>query len=109
MAPALSGTSDFGDCPVVSCVLLVALLSGAAWPVVYGDFWSPALIEGATFSAGAFCCAAGARSGGSLLMPCADATPMPSSNAIATVDNSLVFLTGCLLWMPLEIPDGVGT
>jgi hypothetical protein len=109
IAPGLSVACDVGDCPVVSCALPVALLSGAAWPVVCGDFCSPAFIEGATFSAGAFCCAAGAGSGGSLPIPCAEAAPPPSSNAIATVDNSFVFLTGCLLWMPLEIPDDVGT
>ena len=27
---------------------------------------------------------------------------------MATVDNSFVFLTGCLLWMPLEFPTMSG-
>src|SRR4029079_11842303 len=101
---SLSLVSDFGDCPVVSRVFPAGLLSGVAWPVVCGVLWSPAFNEGATFSAGAFCCAAGARSGGSLLMPCAEATPPPSSNAIATVVSSFVFLTGLLLWMPPKFP-----
>src|SRR5262249_24797810 len=48
---------------------------------------------GATFSAGALCCAAGARSGVSLPIPCADAAPTPNSNATATVDSNLAFLT----------------
>src|SRR6476646_994831 len=108
IAPALSGASDFGDCPVVSGALPVALLSGVAWPVVCGDFWSPAFIDGATFSAGAVCYAAGARSGRSLPIPCAETAPALSSNAMAAVDNSFVFLTGCLLWMPLETPTKSG-
>src|SRR5207342_1177467 len=108
IAPGLSEACDFGDCPVVSCPSPGALLSGAAWPVVCGDFCSPAFIEGATFSAGALCCAAGARSGGSLPIPCAEAAPVPSSSAIAAVDNSFVFLTGFLLWMPLEFPTMSG-
>jgi hypothetical protein len=44
-----------------------------------------------------------------LPIPCAEAAPAPSSNAIATVDSSFIFLTGSLLWMPLEIPDDLGT
>src|ERR1019366_7402773 len=45
---------------------------------------------GATFSAGAFCCAAVARAGASsFFIVCADATPTVRSSVAATVDNSL--------------------
>src|SRR6185437_11279346 len=45
---------------------------------------------GVIFSAGAFCCAAGARVGASsFFTSCADAAPTASKNVAATVDNSL--------------------
>jgi hypothetical protein len=70
-------------------------------------FRSPFFIDGATFSAGAFC--RRGRALGCLTMPCADAAPAPNSNANATVDSNLAFLTGFLLWMPPEFPDNVET
>ena len=64
---------------------------------------SPAFMAGATFSAGAFCWAAGA---GRALRPascaCADATPAVSSSVAATVDNNLAFVICRLLWKPHE-------
>src|SRR5450631_778781 len=69
-----------------------------AWPVVsfaFGAtvFCAPGFMAGATFSAGAFCCAAGAGVGAaSFLSSCADATPTVSSSVAATVDNNLAFL-----------------
>ena len=63
---------------------------GVAWPVVSGILPSPARMFGATFSAGAFCCAAGAGVGDSFFfISWADAAPAANNNAAATVDNNL--------------------
>src|SRR5215471_8835746 len=120
----MSDFSELGDCPVVSLPLsdlfnlsdaacpvvslpLPDLASGVAWPVVCGALCSPFFVDGASFSAGAFCCAAGARSG-MLFMPCADAAPALNNNANATVDNNLAFLTESSSGCP-RIPDHVET
>jgi hypothetical protein len=77
----LSGSDAFGASLIVSGPFFVLA------------FCSPGFNAGATFSAGAFCCAAGARAGASSLsIGCADAAPTLSSKAAATVDNSLAFI-----------------
>ena len=83
-----------GALPIVW--LFSSLLSdwgdGAACPVVSGaDFRA-----GATFSAGAVCCAAGAFAGISSVVFkfCAHTAPAPSSNTAAVVDISRRFLMG---------------
>src|SRR6185503_8128144 len=97
-SPFVGLFSDFSspfssdEAPVVSCFWTCAAL---------GAFFSPAFIAGATFSAGACCCAAGARSGAALFslgrLLWADATPASASAAAATVDSNTVFICS-LLW-----------
>src|SRR6185503_17158772 len=96
-SPFVGLFSDFSspfssdEAPVVSCFWTCAAL---------GAFFSPAFIAGATFSAGACCCAAGARSGAALFSLgrfWADATPASASAAAATVDSNTVFICS-LLW-----------
>src|SRR6185503_12428025 len=99
-SPFVGLFSDFSspfssdEAPVVSCFWTCAAL---------GAFFSPAFIAGATFSAGACCCAAGARSGAGLFSLgrfWADATPARASTAAATVDSNTVFI----LLSPLDTP-----
>ena len=52
---------------------------------------------GAIFSAGAFCCVTGAPAFSFVFVSCAQATPAPSSNIAAVVDNSCKFLIDSLL------------
>ena len=94
LAPALTSAAA----PAGALLSIVWLLPESdafgAWPIVSGAFFvpafcSPGFMAGATFSAGAFCCAAGARAGASsFFMPCAETAPAPSSNTAAVVDNS---------------------
>jgi hypothetical protein len=67
-------------------------LGAAACPVVSGAFRWPDFKVGAIFSAGAFCCTAGAPDLSSAFMPCAKTPPAPKSNTAAVVDNSRRFL-----------------
>src|ERR1051325_11601819 len=82
----------------------VLLLSSdfVAWPVVSGFFW-PACMVGAIFSAGAFCCAAGAGLDISLLLFCslfsAAIAALAISSDAATVVNRCIFL---IVVPPLE-------
>jgi hypothetical protein len=73
-----------------NCFFSASGAAGVAWPVVSGILCWPDFGAGAAFSAGAFCCAAGAGVS-SVFMLCAETAPAPSSNIAAAVDISRRF------------------